>query len=181
MKSDKRSPLRIDSVRLRTGGEIGMTICPGKKQKGAMSGDWERDLAEDLDVIAGWGASAVVSVILAKELRELKVDNLGDEVIARKMSWYHFPVPDGGVPDFRFEEIWMQAGSELRGALRAGKKVLIHCKGGLGRTGTVAARLLVELGDSPDDAIRKVREARRGAIENVDQEQHVRKCRKIGD
>jgi ADP-ribosyl-[dinitrogen reductase] hydrolase len=179
MKADERALLRIDSVRLPTGGEIGMTICPGKKQIGAISGDWDRDLAEDLDVIARWGASAVVSVILAKELRELKVHDLGDEVIARKMSWYHLPVPDGGVPDFRFEEIWVQIGSELRGALRAGKKILIHCKGGLGRTGTVAARLMVELGEAPDDAIRKVREARRGAIENFEQEQHIRNCRNL--
>ena len=55
--------------------------------------------------------------------------------------------------------------------------MLVHCKGGLGRAGTVAARLLVELGASPDDAIRRVRDARsRHAIETASQEAHVARC-----
>ena len=38
------------------------------------------------------------------------------------------------------------------------------------------ACLLVELGESPDEAIRKVRSARNGAIENRLQERHVERC-----
>jgi ADP-ribosyl-[dinitrogen reductase] hydrolase len=37
----------------------------------------------------------------------------------------------------------------------------------------VAARLLVELGEPADEAIRRVRLARPGAIENAGQERHV--------
>jgi ADP-ribosyl-[dinitrogen reductase] hydrolase len=47
----------------------------------------------------------------------------------------------------------------------------------LGRTGTIAGRLLVEFGDSPEEAIRKVRAARPGSIETRAQEQYVRNCR----
>mgnify|MGYP003345722415 CR=1 FL=1 len=49
--------------------------------------------------------------------------------------------------------------------LRAGANVPVHCKGGLGRAGMMAARLLVELGQPADEAIRAVRRARPGAIE----------------
>ncbi len=156
-----------------------MTLCPGKKQRDAMSGDWDRDLADDLDVIAGWGASAVVSVILPEELMMLDVHNIGEQINARGMQWYHLPVPDGGVPDHTFEQSWASAGLELRRALRGGSKILIHCKGGLGRTGMLAARLLVELGESPEEAIRRVRDARRGTIETLEQERHVLRCRKL--
>ena len=52
--------------------------------------------------------------------------------------------------------------------------MLVHCRGGLGRAGTIAARLLVELGERPDEAIRRVREVRPGAIEREFQEPHVR-------
>jgi ADP-ribosyl-[dinitrogen reductase] hydrolase len=52
--------------------------------------------------------------------------------------------------------------------------VLVHCKGGLGRAGTVAALMLLELGMTPSDAIRMVRQARKGAIETPGQEQYVR-------
>jgi ADP-ribosyl-[dinitrogen reductase] hydrolase len=54
------SPLYIQSVKLRAEGEIGMTLCPGKKQAGAFSGDWNRDLDTDVAAIAEWGAVAVV-------------------------------------------------------------------------------------------------------------------------
>ena len=52
--------------------------------------------------------------------------------------------------------------------------MLVHCRGGLGRAGTVGAILLVAMGESPDVAIRKVREVRPGAIETKDQEDYVR-------
>ena len=48
----------------------------------------------------------------------------------------------------------------VRAILRAGFNVLVHCKGGLGRAGTVAARLLVELDWAPADAIAAVRAVR---------------------
>ena len=44
----------------------------------------------------------------------------------------------------------------------------------LGRGGTIAARLLVELGVKPDKAIADVRTARPGAIETPGQERFVR-------
>lgn len=53
--------------------------------------------------------------------------------------------------------------------------MLVHCKGGLGRAGMIAARLLVELGMPPDTAIRQVRLARRGAIETPAQLAVVRR------
>jgi ADP-ribosyl-[dinitrogen reductase] hydrolase len=50
------------------------------------------------------------------------------------------------VPDAQFEERWAIAGKELRSMLRRRSDVVVHCRGGLGRAGTIAARLLVELG-----------------------------------
>jgi ADP-ribosyl-[dinitrogen reductase] hydrolase len=51
--------------------------------------------------------------------------------------------------------------------------IVIHCKGGLGRTGTIAARLLIEFGADATNAIQSVRKARPGAIENNLQEYYV--------
>ena len=79
----------------------------------------------------------------------------------------------GSTPDEIFERAWDYDGEVLRLILRNGFDVVVHCRGGLGRAGTIAARLLVELGIEPATAIAKVREARPGAIENSRQELFV--------
>jgi hypothetical protein len=55
--------------------------------------------------------------------------------------------------------------SVIHGAVNAGERVAIHCGGGLGRSGTVAACYLVELGHEWRAAVRRVRAVRPGAIE----------------
>ena len=139
----------------RGGGRIGMTFCPGKRQRGAAMGDWERDLAADLARIADWGAAAVATLMEQHELERYGVPGLGEAVEALGMEWHHLPIPDVGVPDSLFEARWFYAGHRLRAHLLAGRRVLLHCRGGLGRTGTIAARLLVELGAAPERGHRR--------------------------
>ena len=97
------TPLRIDALQLSCGGEIGMTLCPGKTQAGGLSGNWKRDLATDIRAIHEWGAVAVLTVMEARELRELAVPEIGEAVEQAGMDWCHLPIPDGGVPDANFE------------------------------------------------------------------------------
>jgi ADP-ribosyl-[dinitrogen reductase] hydrolase len=93
------------------------------------------------------------------------------------LLWFHLPIVDVSIPDERFEKDWDVAGEELRSMLRRRLDVLVHCRGGLGRAGTIAARLLIELGVEPTTAIEKVRTVRPGAIETTDQERFVRGIR----
>lgn len=172
-------PLRIDAVTAPGGGVIGMTLCPGKRQSGSVSGDWQRDLETDLQAIADWGAAAVVTLMEPKELAWVGVEHIGEAVEARGMDWYHLPIRDVQPPGLRFENRWVLYGLKLRRLLRQGGKVLIHCRGGLGRSGTVAARLLVELGMAPAPAIDAVRAARPGTIETRAQAAHVHACKKF--
>jgi ADP-ribosyl-[dinitrogen reductase] hydrolase len=74
-------------------------------------------------------------------------------------------------PDEGFERQWSVAGDELRILLRSGRNVLVHCRGGLGRAGTIGARLLIELG--MEHAVRQIRAVRPGAIETREQEKYV--------
>src|SRR4029434_10448408 len=142
------APLGIDEVAAPPSGagRIGMTFCPGKRQRGAATGDWERDLAADLARIGDWGAADVATRIEPHELGRYGVPGLGEAVEALGMEWHHLPIPDVGVPDSLFEARWVYAGHLLRAPLLSGRRVLLHCRGGLGRTGTIAARLLAELG-----------------------------------
>lgn len=155
-------------------GFIGVSFCPGKRSRSIEGFEWQRDLALDIDALSGWGAAAVISLIEEHEIAALGVSNLGAEIAARGMDWFHLPIPDVTPPSDEFERRWLSAGPHIRALLSNGENVFIHCKGGLGRAGTVAARLLIELGEAtPDDAITRVREVRPGAIETVAQEDHL--------
>jgi ADP-ribosyl-[dinitrogen reductase] hydrolase len=94
-------------------------------------------------------------------------------VRGRGMLWFHLPIVDVSIPSEQFEAKWKTAGEELRSMLRSGSDVLVHCRGGLGRAGTIAARLLIELGIEPGTAIARVRSVRPGAIETAAQENYV--------
>ena len=177
-KTSESSPLRIAAVTPADGhGRVGITLCPGKIDPHGMSGAWERDLDTDLDAIRHWEATAVVTLIEEHEFDLLSVRDLPGKVRDRHMEWWHLPIRDGKSPPAHgFEDRWEIAGEALRDRLRLGFDVLVHCRGGLGRAGTIAARLLVELGERPDEAIRRVREVRPGALETEDQEDHVAHC-----
>ncbi|PTV95731.1 hypothetical protein C8J27_10359 [Rhodobacter aestuarii] len=166
MRTSETHPLQIAEVCAGPGfGRIGLTFCPGKHDRAAYSGAWARDLTTDMVAIAAWGARVVVTLVEPAELIALKVPDLGDAVHAHGMIWRHLPIADYSIPDEAFEARWAAEGRALRDTLRAGQDILVHCKGGLGRAGTIAARLLVELGIEPKAAIRAVRVARPGAIE----------------
>lgn len=133
-KTSLTHPLRIDAVEAPGGGLIGMTLCPGKMQPYAASGTWDRDLGLDLVRIQEWGAVAVVTLMEAFELAEYHVERIGAAVEALGMEWHHLPIVDVDVPREPFETGWVWSGPTLRGHLSAGRRILLHCRGGLGRT-----------------------------------------------
>lgn len=175
-------PLHIAEVQAGTNcGTIGITFCPGKHDRFAVTGMWARDLDIDLDRIKEWGASVVLTLLETKEMAALNVPELGEKTQHRGMNWVHLPIVDCSVPHDEFEESWRVYGKEIRHRLCLGEKILIHCKGGLGRAGMIAARLLVELGTEPEKAIRMVRRVRHGAIETYAQLAFVKQTAMINE
>jgi protein-tyrosine phosphatase len=64
--------------------------------------------------------------------------------------------------------------ARLSSSLERGECVVVHCWGGLGRAGTIAACCLVARGVEPRRAISIVRSARPGAVQSIEQEEFVR-------
>jgi ADP-ribosyl-[dinitrogen reductase] hydrolase len=173
------SPFAVAIVGTGRGrGQIGMAGCPGRATTWMMPNNTERELERDVETLARWGTQALVTLLDEVELARLRLHNLPALLTAARISWYRAPlVPGRSGADF--ESVWSKIGPVLREILWQGGKIALHCRDGRDRTGMIAARLLVELGCHPVDAINRVRAARPGAIGTDEQEKYVRRQRSV--
>ncbi|QKQ99103.1 protein phosphatase [Metallosphaera tengchongensis] len=114
-----------------------------------------------------WRRSGVNKVLILAEDWEIE-ENWGNagyyyaQLSDNGMKYLHVPIPDGYGPSLEgFREIvsWLDSGSNL-----------VHCVGGIGRTGTViAGYLMVREGLSLNDAVEEVRSYRPGAVQTMQQ------------
>ena len=151
-------------------GRIGMTIAPGKKADGW----WDRDLDTDLERLrAEYGCDLLASLMEDDEYRWLQIEDIFVRAPAHGIAVLRFPIEDARPPRDGEMPQFIELIGQILEAARGGQTVVIHCRGGLGRTGTVAAASLVALGHAPAEAIARVRAARPGAVETRGQERWV--------
>jgi protein-tyrosine phosphatase len=124
------------------------------------------DFSADLELMMAWGPEAVLSLADNAELTRMDAWKIDDILKKNGISWYWLPLAPGGAPDSMLEQRWSGISESLKALLRRGGKLLIHGMEGRGRPGMMAARLLMDLGCAPQDAINRVRAARPGAIED---------------
>ena len=120
-----------------------------------------------------WGAGAVLTLVEDHEFARLGVPEFAAEIRRTRLVWYHMAIPDMSAPGRTFHEAWSRDGARIFRSLCAGEGLLVHCAGGLGRSGMVAAKLLAALGASASHAVAAVRQARPGAIETDGQLDYV--------
>ena len=146
-----------------------MMNCPGR-----CVAPWARNLAADLRAIEHWRADILLSLLDDDEFERLGVPQFVDFAGARELTWHRLPIADFGIPDAGALITWQRMSPDIRAVLQGGGRVAIHCAAGLGRTGMMAAHLLVALGGDADTVIAAVRRARPGTIETAAQEAFVR-------
>lgn len=116
-------------------------------------------LMEDLQEAREAGITAVVTLtetpLQAAMLRE------------SGMKYLHLAVEDFAAPTISQVEEFVAFVEDVR---REGGAVLVHCRAGYGRTGTMLAAYLIRDGVTAAEAIRRVRQARPGSIETSRQE-----------
>src|SRR5262245_38349161 len=117
--------------------------------------DW---LSDEVRAWRAAGVDVVVSLLTRSENSELGLTREGEEVIEQGLAFVNFPILDRRVPES--EKSVVELASQLHELLANGKRVGIHCRQSIGRSGLIAASVLVIAGERPSAAFENVRAGR---------------------
>ena len=143
--------LRVDWVDLTlapalaaSSGRLGMSFLPGKDEG---LGGAHRDLARDVARLRDTYAVDTLVLLVEDDGHRLRVPDIAKELAAHGIDLVRHPIPDGGIPA---DGVALRATVDrMRVDLANGENVVVACRGGLGRTGTVVGCLLRDCSLSP--------------------------------
>ena len=146
---------------------LGVSQFPGKNLQNIFD---LSSFLKDLQIIKKQKVKIVVSLLPDNEKNKLGLDDLIWS--KEEVEYIQFPINDFSVPPKKkFNEL-KKLISFIKENLMLSKHVLIHCNGGKGRSGMIAALVLKAMKEK--DPIKKGREKVIGAIETEEQEIFVK-------
>ncbi|MDT0552097.1 dual specificity protein phosphatase family protein [Urechidicola vernalis] len=147
-----------------TSGEIGLTILPGRK-------DYSRSIDEDLKQLKEYKVDTIIPLITDDEFDHFGVGELLEKYQEYDFNVKRLPIMDQLVSS---HQEMKELIDYLEERLQNNEKIVLHCVGGLGRSGLVAASYLKYKGRNAEDAIQSVRKVRGlRAVESKIQEEFV--------
>jgi protein-tyrosine phosphatase len=114
-------------------------------------------LPEEMSRLATAGVTDLVSHLTEQEAYALGLADEGEAATAAGLRFHHLPIGDGGLPE---QPDYDEFIDELLPALARGGFLVVHCRGGIGRSSITAAALLIRLGHAPNEALRAIALAR---------------------
>jgi protein-tyrosine phosphatase len=165
---------------------FGICAAPGKNlAKGRDGKVYNRDIELDVKHLKeSMNVDVIVCLLNKYELRTIGVDLDKYQAACDKynISLLVYPIVEMGVPAQSAQEFDIQIINFIFESIRNNKKVICHCRGGIGRAGTVAACVILKLklSKGPKHAISCVRSLRDPrCVESRKQEDYIDKFSKV--
>lgn len=108
--------------------------------------------------IHGAGITHVLSLLSHEDIARLNLEQEAEWCNDVGIHFSHYPIVDFSVPNS--PSAFLNKAQELHKAITSGQHWVIHCHGGIGRSGMMAVALLIHEGYPPEQAIEKVSNAR---------------------
>ncbi len=128
-------------------------------------GDW---LLDEIRALKDNGLDVIVSLLTKEEDKELSL--LEEKAMCETVGseFMQFPIADVSVPASRTATLELV--NTLDELLSKGRNVGIHCLAGVGRSGMIAACLLMMRGLSPEEALEEVSNTRGVIVPQTDEQ-----------
>lgn len=120
-----------------------------------ISGEW---IDDEFAAIAESGIDRIVSLLERSESYEVGLENEKDYTEKYGMEFISFPIKDRGMPQSMNE--FSSFTKNLYHDAVAGINTVIHCRAGIGRTGLVAAGVLLHCAFEPEAAFEHISKKR---------------------
>jgi protein-tyrosine phosphatase len=149
------TPFKISRLVLDPRGAIALSRMPGSVTR----------IEDDVAEIVALNCACVLTLAPHEELMRHGADLLSSLLMNEGIEWHHFPIVDYATPLPSQDQAWIELSERLHDHLNNNRTILVHCYAGVGRSGMIALRLLVEKGINPEEAFKQIRQVRPGAVE----------------
>ena len=161
----------LAAINPKMAGTLYVSSCPGFSK---VDGATESRKAAHLAFLFDQGIHLVVSLTPDDERESLGVADMPARIQHAGIDWIEAPVVNFGTPEKDQMDAFTAMINAASARLGLGGNVLVHCRGGTGRAGKVAAIILMRGGMDADTAITTLRDHRQGCVQTQDQEDFVR-------
>lgn len=159
-------PLHVIELAPLAGGRLVTCGVPGLViAEGGGLGLCEPTLAREMARLADLRVGALVGLVEDAELDAIAYEDVADAARLAGVASLRLPLADFATPGPEEERAWAGVLELAEGLFRDGRGLALHCMAGLGRSGMMAACVLVHLGLAPAAALARLRAGQPEAIE----------------